>query len=265
MNRPTLIPHNTCLSPPATCEPQVHPKNTCGYYKSTVQVFGRNIDADSAQETIDHIIMALQNTLVVVSNDGAVRLEVSQALTQQVSGPGYGESRTRSGNMSAAAKAGLAMSILVLIVGIAVLIAYFVMEVRHSNSKKKRKKSSVRRNRECWDIMRYFENGSLTNTWPESDYSEERKSLPFDPRDQRVRRSKSTREQARNLRRPLECDAYYFDDRPIVLEFGASFDPDRDRYLKDLEEESSCPPDYVFGADYYDESYHDHGERLQII
>ena len=35
-------------------------------------------------------------------------------------------------------------------------------------------------------------------------------------------------------------------ERPVVVEFGPSFDPERDRYLNDLEVESSKPPEYIY-------------------
>jgi hypothetical protein len=56
----------------------------------------------------------------------------------------------------------------------------------------------------------------------------------------------------------------------LFVEFGPSFDMDRDRVVQELEEESSCLPEYVLQDPIYSDyletlQRHDNGENLQVI
>lgn len=50
------------------------------------------------------------------------------------------------------------------------------------------------------------------------------------------------RQQQRQQQQTLHEDT----EQPVVLEFSNSFNPERDRFIRDMEEESSAPPSYMF-------------------
>lgn len=229
---------------------------------------------DQVVETMTEITNAVLASLALAAKKGAVRIDMVEDLTKQISGPGYGESLTGGASLTGAGKLGISMAMLVLLSGVTVLIMYFRFDRRHA-----KKKRDIGR-RECWDIMRYFDTGSLTATYQaetESDLSEKPGTpvnlMPPPPLPQYERRSKTRQDQRRDtsLRRAEAVRHGRMPENerpPVVVIFGPSFDPERDRYINAMDEESSCPPEYVFAsADLYDPMYyaHDRHDRLEII
>jgi hypothetical protein len=226
---------------PVTCTPQLNEKNSCSYYAGQVKVFGYNLDANLVQQLMGYVRDALPSGLADAAQSGAVRVVLADDLTKQIAVPGS-SSESGSGGIdstSAGATAGLVLACSVLFISIGVLGAYYFVEIRHRSGKARSKKCRRRT-----VFSRYFDTSSLTNTYQvtESDDSEARAAVlnisrVFPPEDKLGNSRDSER------REPLDHEPH--DARPIIVEFGPSFDPERDRYLQAMEELSSVPPSYA--------------------
>lgn len=227
-----------------TCTPQLHEKNSCSYYTGQIKVFGYNLDEALVRQLMGYVRDALPSGLADAAQSGAVRVVMADDLTKQIAGPGS-SSASGSGSLdstSAGATAGLVLACSVLFISIGVLGAYYFAEIRHRSGKARGKKGRRRT-----AFARYFDTSSLTNTYQvtESDESEARAAAMSISR---VLPSKDKHGGSRDTARsdPLQpLDREPHDLRPIIVEFGPSFDPERDRYLQAMEELSSVPPSYA--------------------
>ena len=277
-----------------TCDPTIHVKNTCGYFSSTIKVYGADLNTQLLEETLEHIRTALPGSLLNAAKRGAVRLEIADGLTTILSNPGSGlDGDGGAGALSPSAKAGIVIAVLVLLSGVGVMYVYFKVERQekenHPYDYTKKKKSIYGKD---GSFRRFFENdGSRTyRTGTESDFSDEiayaksfrnghqiTKGAPHRPTYGRQQASRHlSKEASRHLANDeLEDIAHPADllgpnrlqrrrdihqhpppdwdnntptrqERPVIVEFGPSFDPERDRYLKDLEIESSKPPEFIY-------------------
>lgn len=230
----------SCL-PLETCLPQLHEKNSCSYYASQVKVFGYNLDEALVRQLMGYARDALPSGLADAAQSGAVRVVLADDLTKPISSPGSSSASGSGGldSTSAGATAGLVLACSVLLISIGVLVAYYFAEIRQRAGKAQGKKGRSRT-----PFAQYFDTRSLTNTYQvtESDDSEARAarlsaSRVFDPKD------KNGTGRDREQTDPLAHEPH--DLRPIIVEFGPSFDPERDRYLQAMEEMSSVPPSYA--------------------
>jgi hypothetical protein len=227
------------LSITVTCEQKIHEKNSCEFFTSQVKVFGYDIDESVVEGILKNVRDALPGSLAVASKSGAVRLELVDGLTKQVSGPDMDGAPSVS-IKHAGSTAGLVLSILVILVSLGVLIFYcFIGMGKRSGKKLHGKKGRIRK-----DFLRYFDSNSLTNTYlaSEIDEADEGPVLLVSTNPSRDRSSIISRMSGRICSQLEHESVLVSDSRPVIVEFGASFDPERDRYLKQLEEESSSPP-----------------------
>jgi len=271
----------------ATCESKLHEKNSCEFFRSNVKVFGYNMDAELMRDTLDAIRWALPNSLAAASKYGAVRLVVADRLTKtasipppsyQASGPGSAGHQRRGGSgVGPGAAVGLVLAVVILVSCVVILTMYCRKgKNKYSKATAKRRmviKKGIPTRREK-EFMRYFDlrgaanDGSLTNTAPETNSSNNSDKASLE-RKRRLNYARhyhnSNSRTPRRLSVPQRYDGssglhpdaampshghYYRGEfsHPVVLEFGPSFDMDRDRYLMDLDEESSRPPTYLVGA-----------------
>jgi len=228
--------NDTSLYPPffvVTCQPTLHEKNSCGYYSSQIKIFGYGIGETVVQHTLDTVRAALPGSLANAAKSGAVRLVLVDSMTKAVSLPGIDNGSSGADKaLGAGATAGLVLALSVLFLGVGVLGVYCFAHLRRMTGRQKLGKKGRHR----MDFSRYFDTNSLTNTYQatESDESEPRPPLHAS--------ITSSRGRDKTNRTKTETDPSW---RPIIVEFGPSFDPERDRYLKELEDESSAPPTYA--------------------
>lgn len=223
------------------------------------------------KHTLDVVRDALPASLRLASKFGAVRLVLSEDLTRAVSIPPPRSTPQRKA-VNPGAAAGLIIAFFVLIVCIVVMIFYYRTDRKDSLMNKKqprrvahhhhhaKRHGPTRRERE---FMRYFDHnndGSLTNTIPETEsdssdraswrrealerYWYEQRQQPPPRQKRQPKRQYKMPSKARHQRHQQQTQDDMF--QPVVVEFGNSFDPERDRFVRDMEEESSAPPSYMF-------------------
>jgi len=261
----------------------MNPKNTCGAYKSKVKVFGRNLSPDLITETLNIIREVLPQSLASASEFGAVRLVVYDSLTRTVSVPASHNRRTVA--PGAVTGLVLVLFVLTGCIALFVFYwLHDQKEEDWTRVPKNKRMDSERHGQTTWEreFMRYFNNrslardGSLTNTAPQtlSDSSDKASwsreafvQYSHDPLSQNHLHHPGSR---RDPRDPVDADHHGQQTRrkrkrpflpwkdqsqegqhisskqPVIVEFGQSFDPERDRFLGEMEEESSAPPFYVF-------------------
>jgi hypothetical protein len=197
------------------------------------------MDQELAQLLIGYVRDALPLGLQDAAQDGAVRIALADGLTKQISDPGHGTGKNGARNSTGVgATAGIILACSVLLLSIGMLGAYGWSKYRRGSGTALGKKG---RNR----MRMSFDSGSLTHTYQstESDESEAlgaaQSSLPNSPRVKRPRTSCPVGA----YENPRDPEPY--DWRPTVVEFGPSFDPERDRYLQAMEELSSVSPSYA--------------------
>ncbi|GKZ01352.1 hypothetical protein MPSEU_001086200 [Mayamaea pseudoterrestris] len=221
------------LEPLLICEPTKHEQNTCGYYTSEIRVYGRNMGAATSDIVLDTVRAALPLAIEMAAKYGAVRIEVVDHMTKLISGPN--EIATHD-SVSAGAMVGLFFSVVVLMASLFSLYVFWRAD---------RNKAYV-----CDEHGHMLKRGGHCRGGASID-STVRASTASQPS------VMSHDEQRRHYNRTL-------------VEFGPSFDMERDRVVQELEEESSCLPDYVLEdpvyTDYLDSQYRDNdGVNMEII
>lgn len=254
----------TPLTSLVTCEPVMLSKNECNYYKSMIKIFGVSVTRKMVADVLSVVQEAVQLSFEDASANGAVRIDLATNLTKILVGP-QDSGAGRLTDLSVAAKAGFGFALGVIFIGLAVIAYFCAVDANHYCQQYKgiNRKTSRRTTR----YRHRFESSSLTHTYQaetESDVSE-KEELPVSARPS----SQKAPTKSRQARRPKYSDPGHltksgttavFAGQEIILEFGPSFDPERDRHLVEMEEESSCAPDY---ADYKPE--HSRNVNLRII
>jgi hypothetical protein len=194
----------------------------------------------TVQTILNTIRASLPQTLELASKYGAVRIEGVEELLQQLSGPGI---NGKSDGPSVGAKIGLFVAILVLMMSLSLLYVFWKTDretQRQSDptvsSKKKKTKKSHGQQHSLYSTVKGSTTGSVSSLYSSEEQLSKKK-------------------------------------HKLLLEFGPSFDMDRDRILQEYGEESSyAPSEFMFTdsaacIDYLDSAYRrdDTVENLQII
>ena len=186
----------------------------------------------TSDSVLEAVRTALPLSIEMAAKYGAVRIAVVEQMTKLVAGPDVTEAS--NGAVSVGAMVGLFFSVVILSIS---LYSLFLFWRANRNTRRMQNGSGGTKGRSSRD------GHSLNSTV--------RASTASGPS------VMSEDEQRRHANR-------------LFIEFGPSFDLDRDRVIQDLEEESSCLPDYVYQepvyTDYPDSLYRqDNGENGQII
>jgi hypothetical protein len=183
----------------------------------------------SVQAMLAIVQSALPLALAKAVPYGGVRIDVAQDMTRQISGPGLNERLSRRG-ASAGAVVALLVTIVVLVISLSLLYAFWRVDHKRGGIHEVQGKEGKHHHGN--------DRSSLASTVRTSAASEA--SVVGD-----------------------------LDGNRLVIEYGPSFDIVRDRQERELEEESSCLPDYVFDnpayTDYLDSLYRENAENLEII
>jgi hypothetical protein len=196
--------------------PELNPRNDCAYFKSQLEVFGHDLDYELIEMTLAAVRDALPESLRLAAQHGAVGLTVVDDLTRQVAGPGVQHQSPFGSGYSLASKIGMMICAMVTLIGFGVLGVYVMSDYRSSrfclNSRK-----SQERQQTSTGIHKVHRQDDRTEEQSYSDTSS-RRSPPA-------------------LKIPKK-------QPDVVVLFGPSFDPERDRYNheNEMEEESSAPP-----------------------
>jgi hypothetical protein len=201
------------------------------------------MDQELAQLLIGYVRDALPLGLQDAAQDGAVRIALADGLTKQVSYSGKATGRNGARNSAGAgATAGLIIACSVLFLSIGMLGAYGWSKYRRGSGNAFRKKGRSR--------METSDSSSLTHTYQatESDESEARDAAQNSLLNVKCTKASFSAGEYEKQRDPdfqVFNDSEPYDWRPTVVEFGPSFDPERDRYLKTMEELSSVSTSYT--------------------
>jgi len=134
--------------------------NYCGVYTSSISVFGHDLEPGDTAILLDTISTAVPDSLDLASQEGVVRLNITDSLTKQITGQ-----NANGGELQAVGKAGLVILSLCLLAGIVVLYVLLRKDRRshrHSPSVKKGRGLLGKRELEMRKIMQYFASGNGT-------------------------------------------------------------------------------------------------------
>jgi hypothetical protein len=142
----------------------VDEKNYCRIYTSTISLYGQHLENGAVDDVLLTVREAVDSSLTIVAQQGAVRLKASETLFKQIGGS---ESYHRGGNtLSRGAIAGLFLSILALIVGLIALVVVSHRERRYGAPGSRASKLPLRSKLE-FDIrrccLRYFSSDASTH------------------------------------------------------------------------------------------------------
>jgi hypothetical protein len=110
-----------------SCQPQ-NQYNDCGVYKGVIEVYGRNLgDSDGAPVTLSTALQAVDSSLIMASQIGAVRIQSSRDLSgERVIPPN--EPEPRGSRFSMASIVGLTASVVALVIGVTALLILLRMD-----------------------------------------------------------------------------------------------------------------------------------------
>jgi len=214
-----------------TCVPQHSVNDTCNYYKNTVKVFGINLDNALIMQTMSAVELFIPDALSLAAKNGAVNISASPALMKQLSSVevfGTITSSTGPGSRSPGEKVALGSSVIILCASILLLGVYW-----HVDRKQKKKKKQKKRKDQAFDVKGLYLDPTT------SGYSHAEKHFYFGVSGDTDEDTAVSSEQPYTIRRGQGKGG------PVIVEFRRGFDPDRDRVIIEMEEESSVMPDYA--------------------